>query len=91
MTLEPALVTELQTLASRLAQIRMIDLAPRDIQAEQHAREHRDIEAEGRDDTLADAFMSLSSNTRPPGSAEVAGITKQLEKILASLQLKLDC
>ncbi|KIM31121.1 hypothetical protein M408DRAFT_327412 [Serendipita vermifera MAFF 305830] len=77
--------SHLRGLSQRLARIRLTDLAPRDLQAEAHAREHRDIEAEGTDDALAKAIMELDTSDKPNGAQELAAIQEEVQAILQKL------
>lgn len=86
-TLESRDITfnDLQNLSQRLARIRLKDIAPRDLQAEAHAREHLDVEAEGTDDALAKAIMELETADRPNGADELASIQHEIHTILQKL------
>ena len=80
-----AIIGDLQILSQRLNKLRLRDIAPRDLQAEAHAREHRDIEAEGTDDALANAIMELGTSDRPNGAQEIASIGQEVQAILQTL------
>jgi hypothetical protein len=75
----------LQELTQRLNRLRLKDLAPRDLQEEAHAREHRDTEAEGTDDALAAALLELETKERPNGVEELASIKEQVSQIIQML------
>ncbi|KAG8758215.1 hypothetical protein FRC14_000520 [Serendipita sp. 396] len=79
----------LEMLSRRLNSIRLKDIAPRDLQAEAHAREHRDVEKEGTDDALAEAFEELSTTNQLDKSQEIGLISNELRGILESLKIKL--
>ncbi|PVG00336.1 hypothetical protein CPB86DRAFT_782666 [Serendipita vermifera] len=81
------LATDLQELIQRLNRLRLKDLAPRDLQAEAHAREHRDTEVEGTDDALASALAELETKERPNGIEELAAIKEQVSRMLQTLDL----
>jgi len=55
------------------------------LQAEAHTREHRDIEAEGTDDALANAIMELETSDRPNGTQELASIQQEIHIIMRRL------
>jgi hypothetical protein len=82
------LKNELQTVSSRLDALRLKDIAPKDPEAEAHAREHMDIEKEGEDDAMANAIMELGVTERPDGMKELAAIQQQLQRILEQLGLQ---
>ncbi|KAG8834485.1 hypothetical protein FRC17_008541 [Serendipita sp. 399] len=77
----------LEILSRQLNSVRLKDVAPRDLQAEQHAREHRDIEKEGTDDALAEAFLELSTSTEPAKSQAVEMAYHELRDVFESLKL----
>lgn len=79
------LLQDLQTLSQRLGNLQLRDIAPRDLQAEAHAREHGDIEGYGTDDALARAAMRLELADRPNGTQELASIQKEVHIILRRL------
>lgn len=81
---EPIL-KDLQTLSRRLGNLRLKDIAPRDLQAETHARGHRDIEAEETVDALANDLMGLETVDRPSGVQELASIRREVLGILQEL------
>ena len=83
------IVKDLQMLSQRLSNIRLKDVAPRDLQAEAHAREHRDVEAEGTDDALANAIMELETSDRPNGTQELASIQQEIHIIMQKLGVNL--
>ena len=47
---QPALLQEARDISSRLSAIRFSDIAPRDLEAEEHARQHLEAEGEGLDE-----------------------------------------
>jgi Essential protein Yae1, N terminal len=83
------IVKDLQMLSQRLGNIRLKDIAPRDLQAEAHAREHRDVESEGTDDALANAIMQLETSDRPNGTQELATIQQEIYIIMRRLGVNL--
>lgn len=83
--MKESLKNELQELSRRLNGIGLKDIAPRDPEAEAHAREHRDLEVEGTDDALADAIQGMGMKERPDGSQELTAIQNRLQDILKGL------
>jgi hypothetical protein len=79
---------ELQVVSSRLDALRLKDIAPKDLEAEAHARTHMDIEKDGEDDALANAIMELGVTERPNGMKELVAIQQQLQRILEQLGLQ---
>lgn len=77
-----------EDLQQRLNRLGLKDLAPRDMQAEAHAREHRDIEAEGTDDALASAFMSLDTKESLDGKEELLAVEREVHQLLDKLGLQ---
>lgn len=79
---------ELQELSLRLNNLRLKDIAPRDSEAEAHAREHMDVEKEDTDDALANAIMDLGVTERPDGMKELVTIQERLQNITERLGIR---
>jgi hypothetical protein len=87
---QSVLYSELRALSRRLDAIRLKDLAPKDVQAEQHALEHMDVEREGQDDILAQTFLALDTTDRPDARKELNEIKIQLQAIFCNMSLSID-
>ena len=70
------LLVEAQSIASQLSRVRFSDIVPRDLEAEQHAREH--LEDKGRDDDGVD------ENEDSAQRREMEGIEDMLANLGAS-------
>ncbi|KAK7039224.1 hypothetical protein VNI00_010129 [Paramarasmius palmivorus] len=65
-------VLEARAITSQLANVRFSDIAPRDLEAEEHAREHLEIDGEEMDE-----------NEEVAGKREVEGLEDMLAKLTA--------
>jgi hypothetical protein len=74
-------------LGDRLNRIRLKDLSPLDLDERKHASEHRDVDAEGTDDALADSMMALEAKERPDGVTELADIEQEVQFVLQRVNL----
>lgn len=93
-------IAEVREIASRLAGIRFTDIAPRDLEAEEHARLHLEAEDEIQTDeqlalkrkmeTIEDMFTQLNAGASPSGISSGPRPTMHDVQQL-SIQLRIIC